>query len=60
MNWTTVKLKTAQKVEFKREAQEKKNRLIVFKENSDEFVDFAYEDIEFMCFKNLYLQKLAP
>jgi hypothetical protein len=36
------------------------NRLIIYKENSTEYINEAFEDIEFMSFKNLYRSKLAP
>ena len=37
-----------------------KNRIIIYKENSDEFINELFEDIELMSFKTLYNEKLIP
>ena len=35
------------------------NKLIIYKENSDQFMTFVFEEIEFMTFRNLYYNKIA-
>lgn len=44
-NWTNIKMHTDDKVEFKVKPQRPSNRLIIYMENSDEYISEVFEEI---------------
>ena len=45
VNWSVIEVETSEKVLFRRKARRYMNRLIIYKENSNDYIDEIFEEI---------------
>ena len=57
-NNTTVYITLKQKKTFKIDVFYPHKKIIIYKENSNDFIEECFEEVEFMTFKTLYESKL--
>ena len=60
VNWSNVRVTFKDKMVFKKKVEHPENKIIIYKENSDDYIVEVFEEIWFMPFKNIYEKKLAP
>lgn len=59
VNWSTIKVIFNEQPQLKKTITHPNNKIIIFKENSEEYITEIFESIEFMTFKNIYNKKLT-